>query len=149
MIDSPAPTIDFNKTVLNEKHLVLWQQWQTMFVLNNAGDKQDIERAERHLQVLKETVRPDRTYILDLENLNRNFQLMLKQAQNEKAIFDLQVDYAIEHYGFLMELLKRRGYCILAKGMLVFDSMDHIYNQDNGTEQERKPIRPVRKTQND
>jgi hypothetical protein len=91
------------------------------------SEKEDVEIAERHMRVFKEMLRPDKNYIAGLSVLNEEFGKKIKEATgNPQLALDLQIDYAIEHYGILMELLKRRGYVVLAKGTVIFDDITKI-----------------------
>lgn len=121
--------IDFTKNVLNFQTLVLFQIYKTTLWLSNITLKEDIETAERHMRVLKEILRPDTNYTSALSLLNEEFEGKIKKASDrgdKELIFNLQIDYSIEHFGILMELLKRRGYVILTKGTVVFQGIENF-----------------------
>lgn len=116
--------IDFTKNILSFQTLVLFQLYKTLLWISNMSESQDVEIVERHLRAFKELLRPDKDYKQALSILNEEYEEKVKNMPQTKVkSLDLQIDYAMEHFGILMELLKRKGYVILAKGAVLFEGL--------------------------
>lgn len=116
---------DYSQNPRTFQELIIKYQDRTMHWLCNMVEPQEIVIAEQHMKVLKETLRPDPQYRTSLSVLNKDYDEKVAAASKSRNVklSDLQIDYAIDHYGILMELLKRKGYVILAKGTVLFESM--------------------------
>jgi len=122
MVDKGFTDLEFGKHIIDFKGIVLWQVAKTAAQLSEPHSPEDLDIAEYHMRVLKELLRPDGSYIDGISLLNEEYQektSLLSADQRKTREFELRIDYAIEHLGILMELLKRKRFAVITRADVI------------------------------
>ena len=99
--------------VISYQELVLKHTDMAATVISNAHDDDTLEIAENHIAVLKELLRPDSNYKDAINILNEEYGnkiAQMNEVAREANKVELRKLYTHEHFGILMELMKRRKF---------------------------------------